>query len=162
MSTTIIIVLASLMSMLANITAATPAPTPTPAPTVHSTPAPTSRKTQTPATKAKQSDVELMAGIIEQEAGGESDRGQQAVGEVILNRVKSKRFPDTIWAVYSQPGQFSGFGEPLTPNAKTRRNAKLVLSGQTNILPDDVVYFSREPINKRVWGRIGRHLFCRI
>lgn len=41
------------------------------------------------------------------EARGESLKGQQAVAQVILNRVDSKRFPDTICGVVNQPKQFS-------------------------------------------------------
>jgi len=144
----IIIILATLASMLAAINPAEPMPTPTPAPTARVTPAP-------------QSDAELLAGIIWQEARGESDRGQQAVGEVVMNRVRSPRFPNSIAAVYAQRGQFSGYGKALRPTDRERRNARLVLEGRTDILPDDVVYFSREPQNGRVWGWIGRHCFCR-
>lgn len=150
----IIIVMATLATMLSAISPAEAMPAPTPAPTVRVTPAP-------------QSNVELLAGIIWQEARGESDRGQQAVGEVVMNRVRSPRFPDTIWGVYSQVNkktgvkQFSGFGEKLDPTDKERRNARLVLEGRTDILPADVVYFSTTAQNGRVWGRIGGHVFCR-
>jgi spore germination cell wall hydrolase CwlJ-like protein len=146
---TLVILLASLASMLAAISPAEAVPTPTPVPTVRVTPAP-------------QSDAELLAGIIWQEARGESDRGQQAVGEVVMNRVRSPRFPDTTAAVYAQRGQFSGYGRAMWPTEKERRNARLVLAGKVDILPDDVVYFSREPQpGKAVWGRIGGHCFCR-
>jgi N-acetylmuramoyl-L-alanine amidase len=112
-------------------------------------------------TPAPQSDVELLAGIIWQEARGESDRGQQAVGEVVMNRVRSPRFPNSIAAVYAQRGQFSGYGKALRPTDRERRNARLVLEGRTDILPDDVVYFSTTAQNSMVWGRIGGHCFCR-
>jgi N-acetylmuramoyl-L-alanine amidase len=112
-------------------------------------------------TPAPQSDAELLAGIIWQEARGESDRGQQAVGEVVMNRVRSPRFPNSIAAVYAQRGQFSGYGKAMRPTEKERVNARLVLEGRTDILPDDVVYFSTTAQNGRVWGRIGGHVFCR-
>jgi spore germination cell wall hydrolase CwlJ-like protein len=145
----IIIVMATMATMLSAINPAEAMPTPTPAPTVRATPAPSS-------------DVELLAGIIWQEARGESDRGQQAVGEVVMNRVRSPRFPNSIAAVYAQRGQFSGYGRAMWPTERERRNARLVLEGKADILPDDVVYFSREPQpGKAVWGWIGRHCFCR-
>jgi len=145
---TLVIILATLASMLAAISPAEAMPTPTPAPTVRVTPAPSS-------------DMELLAGIIWQEARGESDRGQQAVGEVVMNRVRSPRFPDSIAAVYAQRGQFSGYGKALRPTDRERRNARLVLEGRTDILPGDVIYFSTTAQNGRVWGRIGGHVFCR-
>lgn len=52
-------------------------------------------------------DVALLAAIIECEAGGGSYDGMVAVGGVILNRVRSAKFPNTISAVIYQKGQFS-------------------------------------------------------
>ncbi|MDD3142113.1 MAG: cell wall hydrolase [Lachnospiraceae bacterium] len=52
-------------------------------------------------------DVALLAAIIECEAGGGSYDGMVAVGGVILNRVNSPKFPNTISAVIYQKGQFS-------------------------------------------------------
>lgn len=53
------------------------------------------------------SDLALMAAIIQCEAGGESHTGKVAVGAVIMNRIASSQFPDTISAVVYQSGQFS-------------------------------------------------------
>ena len=50
---------------------------------------------------------ELMASIIFCEAGNQSYEGQVAVGAVIMNRVKSGTFPNTIEGVIYQSGQFS-------------------------------------------------------
>ena len=49
----------------------------------------------------------LLAAIIYCEAGGESYEGQLAVGYVIMNRVRSNQFPNTISGVVYQPNQFS-------------------------------------------------------
>ena len=57
--------------------------------------------------KYKKSDLRLMASIINCEAGGESYQGQVAVGIVVMNRVRSKQFPNTIRKVIYQRGQFS-------------------------------------------------------
>ena len=51
--------------------------------------------------------MRLMASIINCEAGGESYQGQVAVGIVVMNRVRSKQFPNTIRKVIYQRGQFS-------------------------------------------------------
>lgn len=53
------------------------------------------------------SDLRLMASIINCEAGGESTQGKIAVGIVIMNRVESKNFPNTIKKVIYQKNQFS-------------------------------------------------------
>ena len=54
-------------------------------------------------------DVKRMAAIIWCEARGESYEGQVAVGTVVMNRVESPRFPNTIEGVISQKGQFSPY-----------------------------------------------------
>ncbi|MCH5268080.1 MAG: cell wall hydrolase [Lachnospiraceae bacterium] len=57
--------------------------------------------------KYSKKNIRLMASIINCEAGGESFQGQIAVGIVVMNRVKSKGFPNTIKGVIYQKGQFS-------------------------------------------------------
>lgn len=52
-------------------------------------------------------ELRLMASIINCEAGGESFQGQVAVGIVVMNRVKSDLFPNSIKKVIYQKGQFS-------------------------------------------------------
>ena len=54
-----------------------------------------------------QEELDLMAAIIECEAGGESYEGKIAVGAVIMNRINSDRFPNTLEEVVYQRGQFS-------------------------------------------------------
>ncbi len=52
-------------------------------------------------------EMDLLAAIIQCEAGGESHTGKVAVGAVIMNRVRDGRFPNTITDVVYQSGQFS-------------------------------------------------------
>lgn len=52
------------------------------------------------------SDLDLMAAIIECEAGGESYEGKIGVGAVIMNRIRSSQFPNTLSEVIYQNGQF--------------------------------------------------------
>ena len=59
------------------------------------------------AVSASADDVTLLAAIIQCEAGGESYAGQLAVGAVVMNRVASSSFPNTISGVIYQKGQFS-------------------------------------------------------
>ena len=54
-------------------------------------------------------DVKRMAAIIWCEARGESYEGQLAIGTVVMNRVESPRFPNTVEGVISQKGQFSPY-----------------------------------------------------
>ncbi|NMB21653.1 MAG: LysM peptidoglycan-binding domain-containing protein [Firmicutes bacterium] len=54
---------------------------------------------------AKEKD--LLVRLVSAEARGESLEGQIAVAAVVLNRVQSSRFPNTVWDVMHQPGQFT-------------------------------------------------------
>lgn len=51
-------------------------------------------------------ELECMAKVVRHEAANQSRKGQRAVAEIILNRVRSGRFPDTVCGVVNQPGQF--------------------------------------------------------
>lgn len=57
-----------------------------------------------------ESNMTLLAAIIQCEAGSECYTGKVAVGAVVLNRVRSSRFPNTISGVIYQRGQFSPVG----------------------------------------------------
>lgn len=56
---------------------------------------------------ASNDELALMAAIIECEAGGESYEGKVAVGAVVMNRINSSRFPNSLSEVIYQRGQFS-------------------------------------------------------
>lgn len=107
---------------------------------------------------------EILARIVELECGAEPDIGQQAVIEVVLNRVVDPSYPNTVVGVLSQRRQFSTWknvnSRRATPTAKDYANIDAVLNGQSNILPFNTVYFSRGAQNKRVQIRIGGHVFC--
>lgn len=60
-----------------------------------------------PSTPNDSSDLELLAAIIECEAGGEIMEGKIAVGNVVLNRVKSGSYPNTVFGVIYQKSQFT-------------------------------------------------------
>ena len=107
-----------------------------------------------------------LAAIIYLEARGEPAEGQQAVAEVVLNRVISPDFPDTVNEVLHQGEgtavpQFSTIGilSAAEPGQEQYDAVDAALYGPS-VLPDDVVFFSRSGENDRVWGRIGGHVFC--
>lgn len=52
-------------------------------------------------------ELELLAQVVEAEAGNQDMTGKRLVVDVVLNRVDSPLFPDTITEVLEQPGQFS-------------------------------------------------------
>ena len=56
--------------------------------------------------KKERFEEELLASIIFCEAGNQSYEGQVAVGAVVMNRIRSEGFPDSMEEVIYQPGQF--------------------------------------------------------
>ena len=111
--------------------------------------------------------------IISAEAKGEPFRGQIAVGNVILNRVASKSYPDTIYNVIFDRKYGVQFTPTTngtiyaTPTADAVRAAKICLEGYT--LSDRILYFFNPAIAQSHWisqnctyvFRIGRHSFYR-
>lgn len=104
---------------------------------------------------------ELIARVIYLEARGEPTEGQQAVAEVILNRVAADNFPGSVEDVIYQEGQFSTASAipEAAPGEAQYAAVDAAMYGDP-VLPMNVVYFSREGENDDVWGTIGEHVFC--
>ena len=105
--------------------------------------------------------MKLMAKVVWVEARGESREGQQAVAEVILNRLTSDKFPDNLNDVIYGEGQFRSakFLDTAEPYQLQYEAIENALFGPY-VLPEDVYYFATTPMTSRVWGRIGGHIFC--
>lgn len=105
----------------------------------------------------------LLAALIYCEAGGESYEGQVAVGAVVMNRVRSPAYPDTIHGVIYASGQFtpamSGKLNRVYESGKYSesciRAAEEALSGVSNV--GDLTHFRRN--NGREGLVIGNHVF---
>lgn len=86
--------------------------------------------------------LDLIARLINSEAGGMSLEGKVSVGNVIMNRVNSAEFPSTVYGVIYQPNQFTVINTGrfyATPSAQSIEAAKLVLDG-VNYVPGAVFY----------------------
>lgn len=109
-------------------------------------------------------DRKLLASIIYCEAGGEPYAGKLAVGAVVINRVLSSKYPDTVVGVIYQPYQFSPVRSgrlelALAMNKATEscyRAADEAMSGATNV--GNCLYF-RTPIEGLTGISIGGHIF---
>ena len=104
--------------------------------------------------------------IIEAEAGGEPFNGKVAVGEVILNRVKSEEFPDTIWNVIFDK-EFGIQFEPVangtiynTPSEESIKAAKTALNGSNNV--GNCLYFLNPTIASSNWIVKNREYYTTI
>ncbi|MPN58243.1 hypothetical protein SDC9_205946 [bioreactor metagenome] len=85
--------------------------------------------------------------------------------EVVLNRILSPSFPDTVDEVVYQrnPLQFSPSAliPTTTPTEEQYRAVETALAAAEPITDADVVYFSTSAQNGRVYATIGAHVFCR-
>ncbi|GFI24350.1 spore cortex-lytic enzyme [Lachnospiraceae bacterium] len=112
----------------------------------------------------EEGDRKLMANIIYCEAGGEPYSGQVAVGAVVINRVLSSVYPNTVVGVVYQNKQFSPVASGRlalalandSATASCYKAADEAMSGVTNV--GQCVYF-RTPIPGLEGIRIGGHIF---
>ncbi len=114
------------------------------------------------ASAVSSSDLTLLSAIIFCEAGGESYAGQVAVGAVVLNRVKSSSFPNSISGVVYQSGQFSPVANGALSRALSNGNyshctsaAQAALAGSDNT--GGAKFFHR--VNGAAGLVIGNHVF---
>lgn len=109
-------------------------------------------------------DLELLARLVYLEARGEPYEGQVAVAEVVLNRVLSDRFPDTVEEVIYQTGQFTpaSYLESTTPGEEQYEAVADAVDGEACVTGENVVFFSGAPYNDRVYAVIGNHYFCEL
>jgi N-acetylmuramoyl-L-alanine amidase len=114
-------------------------------------------------------DIKLLSNAVYGEARGESYEGQVAVAAVILNRIESTSFPNTVSGVIFQPGAFTAVADGqiyLNPNKSAK---KAVMDAINGVDPSGnaIYYFNPATAsNKWIWGRpqikkIGKHIFCR-
>lgn len=123
------------------------------------------------ASTSNTSDVQLMARAINGEARGEPYEGQVAVGAVILNRVKSSKFPNTIAGVIYQSGAFTAVSDgqinvPIKEGSTVLKAAQDAMNGW-DPSGGALYYFNpNTATNKWIWSRpliktIGKHRFCK-
>ena len=115
------------------------------------------------------SNVNLLARLIYGEARGESYTGQVAVGAVVMNRVRSSSFPNTISGVIYQSGAFDAVRDGqinLTPNSTATKAAQDAINGWDPSYGAIYYFNPATATNKWIWSRpmtvtIGKHRFCK-
>ncbi|WP_017753494.1 cell wall hydrolase [Calidifontibacillus oryziterrae] len=130
----------------------------------------TKLKTIIPVVMDNQEDTELLAKIIEAESGSEPFIGQIAIGNVIVNRVRDQRFPNSVEGVIKQEGQFTpvitGVFSSIIPSETARNAAEKALQGEKPA--GEALYFFNpaSTTNPFLLGReviidIGNHRFTK-
>ena len=116
-------------------------------------------------------DMQLMARAVNGEARGEPYEGQVAVAAVILNRVKSSSFPNSISGVIYQPGAFTAVSDgqinvPIAENSTVYKACRDAMNGW-DPTGGALYYFNPDTAtNAWIWSRplikqIGKHRFCK-
>ncbi|AGK54727.1 spore cortex-lytic enzyme [Bacillus sp. 1NLA3E] len=116
-----------------------------------------------------QNDIKLLANAVHGESRGEPYIGQVAVAAVILNRVNSAAFPNTVSGVIFEPGAFTAVADGqiyLTPNELSKKAVIDAINGW-DPTGEALYYFNpATATNGWIWGRpqikkIGKHIFCK-
>ncbi len=123
----------------------------------------------TSSTTSNSSNVSLLSRLIYGEARGESYIGQVAVGAVIMNRVKSSSFPNTISGVIYQKGAFDAVSDGqinMTPDSTAKKAAQDAINGWDPSYGAIYYFNPATATNKWIWSRpmtvtIGKHRFCK-
>ena len=114
------------------------------------------------------SDLNLLSRLIYAEARGESYVGQVAVAAVILNRVESEKFPNTIAGVIYQPYAFTAVSDGqinLEPDQTAYNAARDALNGWDPTYGSLYYYNPATATSSWIWSRktvvtIGKHVFA--
>ncbi|MGN0819261.1 MAG: spore cortex-lytic enzyme [Christensenellaceae bacterium] len=114
------------------------------------------------------SDVQLLARLVTGEARGESYTGQVAVAAVVLNRVKSSSFPNTISGVIYQPYAFTAVADGqinLQPTQSCLKAAQAAMNGQDPSGGAIYYYNPKTATSQWIYSRkttttIGNHVFA--
>lgn len=115
------------------------------------------------------SDVNLLAHLIYGEARGESYVGQVAVGAVVMNRIKSASFPNTMSGVIYQSYAFTAVNDGqinLTPNDTAKRAAQDAINGWDPTYGAIYYYNPKTATSSWIFSRtttvtIGNHVFAK-
>lgn len=114
-------------------------------------------------------DITLLARLITAEAGNEPYEGQVAVGAVILNRVASPEFPNTLSGVIYQPDAFESISNGLAfsqpPFDDALRAAQDAMNGWDPTGGSLFFWNPSKPVSSWIWSRqivitIGKHVFA--
>lgn len=153
-----------------------PAPAPAPSkPKVQSQPQAQQKKQPAKPTASNtpngfsQNDIKLLSNAVYGESRGEPYIGQVAVAAVILNRINSASFPNTVSGVIFEPGAFTAVADGqiwLTPNENAKKAVLDAINGY-DPTGEAIYYFNPDTAtNGWIWSRpqikkIGKHIFCK-
>ena len=113
--------------------------------------------------------LNLLSRLVYGEARGEPYSGQVAVAAVVLNRVSSSSFPNTVSGVIYQSGAFDAVSDGqinMTPDSTAKKAAQDAINGWDPSYGAIYYFNPSTATNKWIWSRpmtvtIGKHRFCK-
>lgn len=129
----------------------------------------TSGSSSSSGSSSNSNNVNLLARLIYGEARGEPYAGQVAVGAVVMNRIKSSSFPNSMSGVIYQSGAFDAVRDGqinLSPDSTSKKAAQDAINGWDPSYGAIYYFNPSTATNKWIWSRpmtvtIGRHRFCK-
>lgn len=111
--------------------------------------------------KLTDEETTLLARLIYVEARGECEDGQQAIAEVVLNRITSGLFGNSLTNLINDESQFvpRKLLKEAKPGQAQYEAIDRALYGPY-VLPKEVMFYGRVRTTDSVWGNIGAHIFC--
>jgi N-acetylmuramoyl-L-alanine amidase len=129
----------------------------------------TGRSSRPAQSSLSEKELDLLTRLVYAESRGEPYEGQVAVAAVVLNRVESPHFPDTVRDVIFQRGAFSVVRHGQLPKKTSEQARRAVLDAARGIDPSKgALYFYNPDISSSEWiftrprvTEIGNHVFAR-
>lgn len=106
----------------------------------------------------------LAAQLLTAEGRGQSVKGYETMAQVVYNRVRSRKFPNTIEKVAFQAGQFSvthnkSWFLSIKPTTRAKNAVRAVFVNGKRVIPTDVMFFKSARLPK-AWG--SRKYYCTL
>ena len=124
-------------------------------------PEPYAKLSRYPGIELTDAEIDLIVDVICMEGASEPFEGQQAIAEVILNRLASGDFGSTVHGIIYAENQFPSVDQlhRAKPTYTQYKAVERALKGPY-VVPKNVVFYAKFAVNDNVWGKIGAHTFC--
>lgn len=111
------------------------------------------------ATKTVEEDFTLLAKCVEAEAGTQDLKGKRLVADVIMNRVESSAWPNTIYGVITQDRQFMVYPKAMSKTTPSQETIEAILMESGERLDTEIIYFTSSGYIGKPAYKHGNHYF---
>lgn len=111
------------------------------------------------ATETVEQDFTLLAKCVEAEAGTQDLKGKRLVADVIMNRVESSAWPNTIYGVITQDRQFMVYPKAMSKTTPSQETIEAILMESGERLDTEIIYFTSSGYIGKPAYKHGNHYF---